>query len=601
MSQGRAWGHHLRTIGRLRPAVAAEAATGELDRLGQAVLDEQRPETYGPEVRFRVVSLHDEVTRGIRPALLAVLGAVTLVLAIACGNVANLLLARGVHRRGELALRSALGAPRGRLVRQLLTESLLLAALGGAAGMALAALGTRALVALSPPGLPRLDAIEVDGSVFAFGLALTTLIGLVVGSVSARQATSGDQHPELQRESRRAAGGHRRARAALVVAEVALALVVLVGSGLLLRSVERLLAVAPGFAPSGLLTMQVHVSGERFEDDGAARRFFAQALEAVRRVPGVEAAAFTSQLPLAGDLDVYGANFDPPPLTDPGEAHGAYRYAVSPGYLETMGIPLRRGRLLDEGDRAGAPPVALVSESLARRRLPGIEPIGRRLHLGPVTETPYTVVGVVADVKQESLALDEAMAVYVTAEQWHFADRVMSLVVRSAGDAAALAPAVREALWSVDEDQPIVRLATMDELVAASAAERRFVLVLFGAFALAALLLAAAGIYGVLSGSVAERTREIGVRSALGASRREILALVLRQGAALTALGVAIGAAGAALGSEALAALLFGVSRFDPATYLGVAALLAAAAAVACAVPAWRAARVDPATTLRAE
>jgi ABC-type antimicrobial peptide transport system permease subunit len=218
-----------------------------------------------------------------------------------------------------------------------------------------------------------------------------------------------------------------------------------------------------------------------------------------------------------------------------------------------------------------------------------------------VTETPYTVVGVVADVKQESPALDEAMAVYLTSEQWHFADRVMSLVVRSAGDAAALAPAVREALWLVDEDQPIVRLATMDELVAASAAERRFVLVLFGAFALAALLLAAAGIYGVLSGSVAERTREIGVRSALGASRREILGLVLRQGAALTGLGVAIGAAGAALGSEALAALLFGVSRFDPATYLGVAALLAAAAAVACAVPAWRAARVDPATTLRAE
>ncbi|HLE83580.1 MAG TPA: FtsX-like permease family protein, partial [Thermoanaerobaculia bacterium] len=222
-------------------------------------------------------------------------------------------------------------------------------------------------------------------------------------------------------------------------------------------------------------------------------------------------------------------------------------------------------------------------------------------HVGPQDGAPYRVVGVVGDVKQESLALDEAMAVYVTAEQWHFADRVMSLVVRSAGDAVVLAPAVREAIWSVDPDQPIVRVATMDELVAASAAERRFVLVLFEAFALAALLLAAAGIYGVLSGSVAERTRELGVRSALGASRREILALVFRQGAALTGLGVVIGAAGAAAASEGVAEMLFGVSRFDPVTYLGVITLLAAVAGVACGVPAWRAARVDPATTLRAE
>ncbi|HEX6200359.1 MAG TPA: ABC transporter permease [Thermoanaerobaculia bacterium] len=601
MSQGRAWGHHLGTVARLRPGVAPARAGEELDAVGRAVLAELRPETYGREVDVAAVPLRDHVTRGIRPALVAVLGAVALLLAIACVNVTHLLLARGVQRRPELSLRAALGAPRRRLVRQLLTESLVLAALGGLLGVAVAALGVPALVALAPPGLPRAAAIGVDGGVLAFALGITTLIGLAFGAIPALQAAREDPSRALEQGSARLAGGHRETRGALVVAEVALALVLLVGSGLLLRSVERLLAVAPGFEPSRLLAVQVQASGHRFDDDDATRRFFEGAVEAVRRVPGVEAAALTSQLPLSGDLDVYGANFDPPPLDDPGESHSAFRYAVSPGYFEAMGIPLRRGRALEEGDRAGAPPVAVISESLARRRLPGVEPLGRRLHVGPQDVEPYTVVGVAGDVKQESLALDEAMAVYTTSEQWHFADRAMSVVARATGDPAALAPAVREAIWSVDEDQPIVRVATLDELVAASATDRRFALTLLGAFALAALALAAAGIYGVLSGGVAERTREIGVRSALGASRGAILAMVLREGAGLTGLGLLLGAAGAAVAGRALAALLFHVSPLDPATYAGVAALLAAVAALACAAPAWRAARVDPASTLRAE
>lgn len=601
MSQGRAWGHHLRTVGRLRPGVGPVRAAEELDALGRAVLAELRPETYGREVELAAVPLQDDVTRSVAPALLAILGAVALVLAIACVNVTHLLLARGVHRRAELSLRAALGAPRRRLVRQLLTESLVLASVGGLLGIGLAALGVPALVALSPPGLPRAGAIGVDGAVLAFGLGLTTLIGLVFGAVPALQASREAPHRALEQGSGRVTGGHRRTRSGLVVAEVALALVLLVSTGLLLRSVERLFAVAPGFDPSHRLTMQVQTSGHRFDDDGTTRRFFERALEAVREVPGVEAAALTSQLPMSGDRDLYGASFDPPPPEDPGEDHSVYRYAVSPGYFEALGIPLRRGRLLDEHDRAGAPPVALISESLARRRLPGVEPVGQRLHVGPRDVPPYTVVGVVGDVKQESLALDEAMAVYTTIEQWHFADRAMSVVARASGDATALAPAVREAIWSVDEDQPIVRIATLDELLAASAAERRFALTLFAAFALAALVLAAAGIYGVLSGSVAERTREIGVRSALGASRRAILAMVVRQGIALTGLGVVLGAAGALAASRGLAALLFGVSPLDPATYLGVTGLLAAVATAACAVPAWRATRVDPASTLRAE
>ncbi len=602
MSQGRAWGHHLHTLARLRAGVGREPARRELDAIGEAVLAELRPETYGSEVRFQVASLHDEVTRPVRPALLAVLGAVVLVLLIAAVNVTNLLLARGARRRGELALRAALGAGHRRLLRQLLTESLLLAALGGAAGLGLAVAGVHALTAFAPPGLPRLDAVRVDGVVLVFGVVLTTLVGLGCGLAPARQAARSDPHRYLEEDRLRAGGGRRGARGALVVAEVALTLVLLVGSGLLLRSLERLLTVDPGFDAAHLLTMQIQTTGHRFEDGGATRRFFERALEAVRGLPGVTSAALTSQLPLSGDSDLYGVHFDPSAAADPGEpeeVHGTYRYAVSPGYFETLGIPLRRGRLLDRHDRADAPRVVVISEALAARRLPGLDPIGRRLRIG--VGPLYTVVGVVGEVHQASLALEATDAVYTTEAQWRFADDAMSLVVRTEGEAAVLAPAVRRAIWSVDPDQPIARVATMDGLVAASTAERRFALALFEAFALAALALAATGIYGVLSGTVAERTREIGVRSALGATRREILSLVLRQGMTLTGLGVVLGAAGAVAASRALATMLFDLSPLDPATYLGVVALLAAVALLACALPAWRAAQIDPARTLRTE
>ncbi len=601
MSQGNAWGHHLRTVGRLWPDTTVARAARELNELGHAVVTEQHPGTYDPQTQFSAIPLQDEITRGVKPALLAILAAVALVLVIACVNVTNLLLARGVQRRGELALRAALGAGRHRLVRQLLTESLLLAAMGGGVGMAVATLGVRALVALSPPGLPRAGAIGVDGAVFTFGLGITTLMALAFGLTPALHAARIDPHSSLQRGSRHTAGGHRRTRSALVVAEVALALVLLVSSGLLLRSLERLFAVAVGFDSSRLLTMQVQIAGRRFDAQGASYRFFEQALDSVRRVPGVTAAAFTSQMPLSGDLDEYGAHFEATP-TRSAQSYSVFRYAVSPGYLETMRIPLRRGRLLDEHDGASSPRVALISGSLAQRRFGGASPVGQRLRIGPTNgPSAYTIVGVVGDVKQASLALSESDAVYISASQSWFADRAMSLVVRSRGDAAAVAPAIRQAVWSVDKDQPVVRVSTLDDLVAASAAERRFALILFEAFALTALVLAAAGIYGVLAGSVAERTREIGVRAALGASRGSILALVVRQGMMLMGLGVTIEIGGAAAASQAIAAMLFGVSRLDPVTYLGVIALMMLVSAVACSVPAWRAVRVDPASTLRAE
>ncbi|MFL5517660.1 MAG: ABC transporter permease, partial [Gemmatimonadales bacterium] len=381
MSQGRAWGHHLRTIGRLRPGVSLDEAAREVNAVGRGVLAEQHPDTYDPETQFTAASLQDDLTGGVKPALLVMLGAVILVLVISCVNVTNLLIARGVQRRGEFALRTALGAGGHRLIRQLLTESLLLAALGGSVGLAVAVLGVRALVALGPAGLPRLGAIRVDGAVLAFGVGITTLLGLAFGAIPALQAAGADPHRELQQGSLRSAGGHRRTRNALVVAEVALALVLLVSSGLLLRSLGRLFAVDVGFDPSGLLTMRVQTSGHRLDADSTRYRFFTQALEAVRQVPGVTAAALTSQLPLSGDLDEYGALFEAT-ATQRAQGYSVFRYAVSPGYLDLMRIPLREGRLLDEHDRPGAPRVALISASLARLRFPGESPLGRQLRLG---------------------------------------------------------------------------------------------------------------------------------------------------------------------------------------------------------------------------
>jgi putative ABC transport system permease protein len=599
----REWGHHLRMVGRLRPGIGINQAKSDLDWMARTPVPEfPRPYWASLDHGFIANSLQDDVASAVKPALFAVLGAVILVLVIACVNVTSLLLARSAQRRGEFAMRAALGAARRRLVRQFVTESLLLAILGGALGLMVAYFGVQAVVALSPPGLPRVNAIRVDGTAFAFALGLTAIIGLVVGMIPAWHFSRGELQLEVQQSSHRYAGGHQLTRRTLVVAEVALALVLLVSAGLLLRSLARLFAVDPGFDASHVLTMQVQESGHRFDNDSARDRFFMQALEAVRQVPGVAAVAFTSQLPMSGDFESFGVQFESEPNDD---SEAGLRYAVSPDYFQAMRIPLRRGRLLDEHDVAGAPQAILLSESFAKRKFLNQDPIGQRVRVGPDIGHPDrpwgTVVGVVGDVKQTSLALSAPDAFYTASAQWSWVDRVQSLVVRTGGDAAALTPAIRKAVWSVDSDQPIVRVATMDNLLATSEAQRRFVLILFEAFGLVALVLAATGIYGVLSGSVTERMREIGVRAALGATRGDILALVIRQGMTLTVIGVAIGVSGAMAASRALESLLFGVSRLDPLAYFGVIVLLGGVSAIACGVPAWRAAQVDPAITLRAE
>jgi putative ABC transport system permease protein len=596
----------MRLVGRLDAGITTEQATRELQAIAHTPVPEfPRPVWANLGQGVIVHALQADVTADVKPALVASLIAVILVLTIACVNVTNLLLARGAQRRGEFAMRAALGAGRRRLVSQLLTESLLLAALGGLVGLGVAGLGVRALVALSPPGLPRLHAVRLDASVFLFALGMTAFVGLLVGIVPALGASRGDLHAGMQRTSRRTAGGHRLTRNTLVVAEVALALVLLVSAGLLLRSLQRLFAVAPGFDPSHVISMQVEAAGHAYDNDSTRYQFFTQALDAVQRLPGVTAAAFTSQLPLSGDFDSYGVQFESAPSEDPNADYGAFRYMVTPGYFAAMRIPLRRGRLLTDFDRSGTTEAVLINESFARRRFPGQDPIGQRVRMGPESgrgNHPWDViVGVVGNVKQASLAIGDENDFYVASGQWAWVDNVQSLVVRTRGSATALIPAIKQAIWSVDRNSPIVRVATMESLVAATATQRRFALTLFEAFALAALALAAIGIYGVLAGGVTERTREIGVRAALGASRGDILVLVVRQGMTVAAIGVLIGLGGAVLSTRGLETLLFGVSRLDPVTYAGVIALLLGVAALACWIPARRAAAVDPIITLRAE
>jgi putative ABC transport system permease protein len=591
---------HLRVVGRLKPDVTAAQVAREMDAIFQRIRHDY-PDKYS-SIGLSMPTVQDDLTTDVRPVLFALLGAVVLVLLIACANVTNLLLARAAQRQGELSIRAALGAERGRVVRQLLTESLVLAAIGGALGVAVAVGGVKALVALSPAGLPRLAAIHVNGPVLTFALAIVTVIGLVFGLVPAFHVTRADLHQGVKKGTRRAAGSSRVTRAALVISEVALAIVLLVGSGLLLRSMARVFAVKPGFDPAGVITMQIQAGGTHLNNDTLVWTFYERVLKRVRGVPGVEAAALTSQLPMSGDYDGQSAHIQTHPVANPADDPVPFRYGVSAGYTEAMRIPVLRGRSFTAADRAAQPGVALVNESFAKKYWPGEDALGQRISLRDPINGPWLeVVGIVSDVKQLSLSSTRINGVYVPEAQWAYADAAMSLVVRTKGDPAALVPALQRAIWSVDKDQPIVRVATAGALVAQSEAQRRFALTLFEAFAFVALALAAAGIYGVLAGTVTERFREIGVRAALGASRANILGMVVRQGLGLTAVGVGIGIV-AALGlSRLLTSLLFGVSALDPATYFAVTGVLGVVALGACLVPAFRAARVDPMETLRAE
>jgi putative ABC transport system permease protein len=599
-AEDREWGHHLRLVARLRSNVTLQRAREELNEIaGRHIPEFARVPWANLDNGFVITTLQADMTHAIRPAVTAVMVAVGLLLAITCVNVASLLLARGAKRRSELALRAALGANRARLFRELLIEGLLLAVFGGAIGVLMSHVGIATLVAASPPELPRLAAMRLDGGALAFAVAITVLTGLLVGAYPALHGSRHDLRAGMYGLSPTAAAGDYTPRNWLVAAEVALAVMLLISGGLLLQSVRNVFAVPLGFNASHLLTMQVQQSPERVRDDVVSDRVWAETLDAVRAVPAVRAAALTTLLPLSGETDGYGVRLESGRGTREGGA--ALRYAVSPGFVEAMQIPLRRGRLIDAHDDRLSPRVALVNESFARRNFGAREALGRRLRFGPEEGDSFSIVGVVGDVKQSSLDIVPPDAIYVAAGQWHWRDRLMSLVVRTHGDPSAHTAALRKAIWSVDKDQAIVRIATMDELLRRGVADRRFALLLFQAFGVVALFLAATGIYGILASAVLERTREIGLRSALGAPRSAVVALILRQALLFVIGGVAVGLVVSAALTQGILALLFEISPLDIRTYAAVAGLLLGVSAVASSIPAWRAATVDPSTTLRAQ
>ena len=588
---------HLSVLGRLNPEATATSAASELDAQIKDLATAFPSAYVDPGVE--VVTLHRQITRAVRPALLLLMGAVVVFLLIACANLTHLLLARGGARRGELSVRVALGASRWRLVRLHVIEGLLLAFGGGVLGLGLAIIGRRIMLALAPPDVPRLHETQLDGTLLLFALAVTTAVGLTTGLLPVlgrwRVPWKG-----LAGAGRRVTATRRSVRATLVVAEVALTLVLLIGAGLLLRSLGKQVQEPLGFAPDRLLTQLISLSGPGFRTSEDFHTFYGRVLDEVNALPGIVAAGLTSQLPLSEDHDGYSIHFESRPSDNPEEAPGARRYAVSPGYVETMGIPLLRGRSLDERDDADHPGVALISAGFARAVLGEQNPIGERIRLGGHDDGPwYTIVGVVGDTKQDSLTADVAPAVYLPLEQWKFNDNLVSLVVRTHSDPQAQARPVRDAIRRADPDQPVTRIATMHELTLRSAALTRFLLRLFQAFGSIALVLASIGIFGVLAGTVVERRDELAVRLALGARPESIRSLVLRQAVLLTSIGIGLGLVGAVALSRLTEGLLYGVVPTDPATYAAVAILLFGVGTVAGWIPARRAAGTDPVAILR--
>jgi putative ABC transport system permease protein len=469
-------------------------------------------------------------------------------------------------------------------------------------GLAAAWLALPALISRLPASLPRLGAVRLDPAAFGVAALVTLALGVLVGLAPAVRGGRASVFDTLRGGSRVGGGGRHLARAGLVVSEVALALTLLAGAGLLSRSLVRLISVDVGFEPARLLTLQVQATGPRYSDDHAVLANHDRLREAVLAVPGVEAVGIASQLPLGGNVDSYGVSAQDRPLANPELAPYADRYAVSADFMRTMGIGVLRGRGFSPDDaRDSAEKVVIVSAALAAHIWPGEEAVGKRIRVGAPEQPWRRVVGVARNVRHSGLDAAVTHQVYVPERQWQWADNQVTLVVRAARDPAAIARAVRAAVLSVDPGQPVTRLATMEQVVATSTAQRRLALVLFAAFAGVAVTLAAAGIYGALAGAVAERTREIGLRSAIGATPRDILALVLGQGVRLAAVGLAVGIAGALGVGRLIRGLLFGVQPTDPLTLAAVAALLAVVSIMACLIPARRALAVDPMTALRVD
>ena len=588
-------------VGRLSPGVALSLAAVEMETITARLAAQYPQSNYGFGAHLE--SLRDAFSGDTRLAVLVLFGAVVFVLLIACVNVANLFLVRGAARAREIALRLAFGASRGRVIRQMLTESFVLAVCGGVLGIILGAWGISGLGYLLHANSLQTMGVRMDLGVFLFAAAMIVLVSFAFGLIPALQATRPDLHETLKEGGRSATStrGQHRLRGALAIAETALALVLLVGAGLMLKSLYHLIQVSPGFQPARVLYMEMDLRSDQYSKDPAILNFWQQVLDRVRVIPGVQSAALGTVVPLTGNHRRSDITIEGLPIPAPGEFPHPDRHTISSGYIATMGIPLLRGRNFSDADNETAPDVALVNSTLARRFFTDGDPIGKRFLWGQPgkDEKWITIVGVVADTRLYGLDNPARLEVYSPYRQRPSAD--MSLVVRSAVDPASLTSSIRAAVAAIDKDQPLFDIHTMQQLVDDSISTRRLTLVLLGIFSALALILAAIGIYGVMAYSVALRTQEIGIRMALGAQQKDVLRLVLGQGARIAFFGVAIGLATAAALARLLSSLLFSVSASDPFTFATVAALLVAVALLACYIPARRALRVDPIIALRYE
>jgi putative ABC transport system permease protein len=608
--------HNWRVVARLRDGVTVEQARQELSAIARELKAVHGDDIW--MVRATANPLHDQIVGSVRPLLLMLLGAAALLLLIACANVVNLLLARTAGRCRELSVRLAVGAGRGRLMRQFLAESLVLAGLGGAIGLLLAVMGTEALLALEPGHLPRVDEVSVSGAVLGFGVGVALLAALALGTITALRASGGDLRDTLSESSRTQSGGagSQRLRSVLAAGQIALTLVLLVGAGLLARSFLLLLSTHPGYRTSGAVTMDLYLLPPQGES-GAARLigFTDELLQRVSKIAGVQHAGAVDVFPLSGG----GPNGNFLILTRPDEVQnfddwgkalrnpdrvGSAQYRIATaGYFRAAGIPLLRGRLFDERDGPDAPHAAVISESLARAQWPSEDPIGKLIQYGNMDGDlrPFTIVGIVGDVRERSLEAEPQPTFYGNALQRpRSLPGPLTVVMADGSNPTAIVGSAHRIVRSLDPEMPL-RFRTLDEVFSESLAPRRFSLVLLGAFAATALLLAIAGIYGVISYLVAQRTREIGIRLALGAGASDVLRLVVGRGAALAVAGVAIGLMVALAATRVLSGLLYGVGARDPITFIVVPILLGVVAALASYIPARYATRVDPMITMRAE
>ena len=584
------------TVARLKPGVSLPQARADLDRVS-TILAQEFPAS-NTDISANLVPLHDHLLGEAKTPLLILLGAAGLVLLIGCANVSNLLLARGAEREGEFAVRSALGALRGRLIRQLLTESTILGLVGAGAGMLIAFWGVDIIKALSPGNIPRMDQVVVDLRVLGFGLGLAMTTAIVFGVVPALHFSRPDLQESLKEVRSSGSAVRLRLRRSLIVAETALAVTLTVGAGLLIRSFVTLTSVDPGFEQDNVAALQVFA----YADTSARERaqFFVESLANIRALPGVAAAGAVEAAPfLAADMAARTAfTMEGEPAPVPGEEPQLYLSAATPGYFATVGIPLLSGRALNAFDRPGTQAVGVINEYMKNRFWPSDDPIGRRVLLADA-QAPIEIVGVVGDVRHTALDTPPRPELFVPHAQRPTGS--MTYFVRGTGDVISTLGAAQEEIWALQPLQSFYQVSTVDDLIAHTLAARRFSMLLLTVFAAIAVIMAAGGIYSVISFSVNQRTREVALRMALGAERGDVLSLVVREGILVTAVGVAIGVIGAMFASQVVAAQLFGIPRIDMITYGVAAVLLLGIAALASYVPARRAARVEPMAVLRYE